>query len=214
MTSFGNNVSTAAHLRLNLRLNPQPMADESKGEVFSSLPRSRPVRRSSKRDGSARDGGRSATAAASSGTEQARSAKPGGSKRAASGGAKRAAKPGGSAQRTAAAKRGGSAKRTAAAKRGGSTKKRAASGGSAGGAAARKQTTASAPRSAAPKRKSAPKAETPPAGWATPEDAGGTPAGPAEIATTAVRAVGELAQIGVAVGGQAVKGVLKRIPRP
>jgi hypothetical protein len=32
--------------------------------------------------------------------------------------------------------------------------------------------------------------------------------------TTAVRAVGELAQIGVAVGGQAVKGVLSKLPRP
>jgi hypothetical protein len=32
--------------------------------------------------------------------------------------------------------------------------------------------------------------------------------------TTAVRAVGELAQLGVAVGGQAVKGVLKKLPRP
>jgi len=54
----------------------------------------------------------------------------------------------------------------------------------------------------------------PPAGWATPEDAGGTPPGPFEVVTTAVRAAGELAQLGAAVGGHAVKGLLSRIPKP
>jgi hypothetical protein len=29
-----------------------------------------------------------------------------------------------------------------------------------------------------------------------------------------VRAVGEVAQIGAAIGGQAVKGLLKKLPRP
>jgi hypothetical protein len=63
------------------------------------------------------------------------------------------------------------------------------------------------------KRRSS-KTQPPPAGWATPEDAGGAPAGPVEIAGTAVRAVGEIAQLGAAVGGQAVKGLLKKLPRP
>jgi hypothetical protein len=66
----------------------------------------------------------------------------------------------------------------------------------------------------APQERAAGRDEPPPAGWATPEDAGGAPPGGTEIVTTAVRAVGELAQLGVAVGGQAVKGVLSKLPRP
>jgi hypothetical protein len=70
-----------------------------------------------------------------------------------------------------------------------------------GGAAAR--------RAAAQDRR-----EPPPAGWATPDDAGGSPPGPVEVVSTAVKAVGEVAQIGMAVGGQAVKSVLSKLPKP
>jgi hypothetical protein len=35
-----------------------------------------------------------------------------------------------------------------------------------------------------------------------------------EIVTTGVRAVGEIAQLGGAVAGQAVKGLLSRLPKP
>jgi hypothetical protein len=69
-------------------------------------------------------------------------------------------------------------------------------------------------KAGAPQQARAAKDEPPPAGWATPEEAGGQPPGGTEIVTTAVRAVGELAQLGVAVGGQAVKGVLSKLPRP
>ena len=83
--------------------------------------------------------------------------------------------------------------------------------GASSGAAFAQSTPAPAP----PAQQTAPPQDAPPpAGWATPEDAGGTPPGPVEVVTTAVRAAGELAQLGAAVGGQAVKGLLSRIPKP
>jgi hypothetical protein len=54
----------------------------------------------------------------------------------------------------------------------------------------------------------------PPAGYATPRgDDDGVPHG-AELVTTAVQAAGELAQIGLAAGGRALKSALGRLPRP
>jgi hypothetical protein len=53
----------------------------------------------------------------------------------------------------------------------------------------------------------------PPAGWQTPgEDRHGS--GARDVATTAVQAAGELAQLGVAIGGQLLKRAAGRIPRP
>jgi hypothetical protein len=54
----------------------------------------------------------------------------------------------------------------------------------------------------------------PPAGWATPSEAAGATLAGVELVTTVVRAVGELAQIGVAVGSEAVRQLLGRLPRP
>ena len=63
---------------------------------------------------------------------------------------------------------------------------------------------------AAPTRRS----KIPPAGYATPrDDDDGVPHG-AELVTTAVQAAGELAQIGLAAGGRALKSALGRLPRP
>ena len=57
-------------------------------------------------------------------------------------------------------------------------------------------------------------AQIPAAGYATPRDADdGVPHG-AELVTTAVQAAGELAQIGLAAGGRALKSALGRLPRP
>jgi hypothetical protein len=67
------------------------------------------------------------------------------------------------------------------------------------------------PEGTAPKPPSAP-----PAGWQTPgEDGnkGGRPGG-TEILSTAVQAAGEIAQIGLTVGGQLLKRAAGRIPRP
>jgi len=119
------------------------MADEPDRDVLSSLPRSRPARRSGKRD-----------AARASTRQQA------------------------TADHVAAA-----------------------------------TPTPRAARKGAKAKASAP-SPPPPAGWATPDDADAAQPGGLELVGTAVRAVGEVAQIGVAVGANAVKGVLGRLPRP
>ena len=56
----------------------------------------------------------------------------------------------------------------------------------------------------------------PPKGWQTPDQDGrkSGPPGGAEIVTTAVQAAGEIAQLGLAVGGQILKRAAGRIPRP
>jgi hypothetical protein len=56
--------------------------------------------------------------------------------------------------------------------------------------------------------------QIPPAGYATPrDDDEGVPRG-ADLVTTAVQAAGELAQIGLAAGGRALKSAFERLPRP
>ena len=64
---------------------------------------------------------------------------------------------------------------------------------------------------AAPSRAST--AKIPPAGYATPRGDDGVPHG-AQLVTTAVQAAGELAHIGLAAGGRALKSALGRLPRP
>jgi hypothetical protein len=82
--------------------------------------------------------------------------------------------------------------------------------------------TTATPAAAKPKARSKPKAKpapkpaatkVPPAGYATPAADDDVPRG-ADLVGTAVKAVGELAQIGVAAGGRALKGALQRLPRP
>jgi hypothetical protein len=67
-----------------------------------------------------------------------------------------------------------------------------------------------------PRRKAAPKGKTasqvPPAGYATPVD-DDRPRG-TDLVGTAVQAAGELAQIGIAAGGRALKSAIQRLPRP
>ena len=74
-----------------------------------------------------------------------------------------------------------------------------------------------------PKAKAAPKPRTkpapepaatvPPAGYATPRADHDVPRG-ADLIGTAVQAAGELAQIGIAAGGRALKSAFQRLPRP
>jgi hypothetical protein len=102
-------------------------------------------------------------------------------------------------------------------------------------ASAAKTATATKPAAAKPKAKAAakptaakkPKVRTaagtapkppaaPPKGWQTPGENGDKAgrAGGTEIVTTAVQAAGEIAQLGIAVGGQILKRAAGRIPRP
>jgi hypothetical protein len=84
-----------------------------------------------------------------------------------------------------------------------------------GGAKARPPARASTKAKPSAQAGSAPSAsKIPPAGYATPRaDDDGVPRG-AHLVTTAVQAAGELAQIGLAAGGRALKSALERLPRP
>jgi hypothetical protein len=168
------------------------MADDTQREVLSNLPRARKTKRSSKRGDSPAAGSRAAEGSASAPTRaKASSASP---KTASKAKPKTAAKSAAKAKPKSAAK----AKPKTAAKAKAPTPISSAKSSRAARANAQKQKPEQAP----------------PAGWATPEDAGGSPPGGLEIVTTGVRAVGELGQLGAAVAGQAVKGILSRIPKP
>jgi hypothetical protein len=84
-------------------------------------------------------------------------------------------------------------------------------------AKAKPASTAKPKAKAAPKPKAKPApepaAKVPPAGYATPRADDGVPHG-ADLIGTAVQAVGELAQIGIAAGGRALKSAFQRLPRP
>jgi hypothetical protein len=82
-------------------------------------------------------------------------------------------------------------------------------------AKAKARTTAKAKPAAKARATAAPSAPSiPPSGYATPRpDDDGVPRG-ADLVTTAVQAAGELAQIGLAAGGRALKSALERLPRP
>ena len=56
--------------------------------------------------------------------------------------------------------------------------------------------------------------KVPPAGYATPRAGDDDALKGADLITTTVRAAGELAQIGIAVGGRALKSAFERLPRP
>jgi hypothetical protein len=75
-------------------------------------------------------------------------------------------------------------------------------------ASSRPAATPAKPRTAAQKKPP----PVPPAGYATPTD-DDRPRG-TDLVGTAVQAVGELAQIGIAAGGRALKSAIQRLPRP
>jgi hypothetical protein len=129
-------------------------------DVLTSLPRTRPTRRSAKRAGTAA-------------TEPAATPEKAAAKTPAKTAANAPAKPKAKAP---------AAKKAAAAK--------------------------AAPQPAAP---SSP--PPPPAGWATPRQPSGERGG-GDLIGTAVQAVGELAQIGLTYGGQALRQALSRLPKP
>jgi hypothetical protein len=78
------------------------------------------------------------------------------------------------------------------------------------------RTTAAKPQAAAPPRsRTAPRRAVPPAGYASPSQAGDEQrSASADVIGTAVQAATELAQIGCAVGRQALQSMLDRLPKP
>jgi hypothetical protein len=177
-------------------------------DVLTSLPRSRPTRRSAKRGGApaadAQDpaGGRGPGPAPKPKAATAKAAP-----KAAAAPKPKAKAP---AKTTAATKAAGKpAARAATPRRKAPAKSPAAK--AAGAAPTPGATGGRRPVSA---RAGATKPSPPPAGWAAPKaQPEGRPGG-GELIGTAVQAVGELAQIGLTLGGQALKQALSRIPRP
>jgi hypothetical protein len=145
-------------------------ADDDRNEVLTSLPRSRPQRRSSKR------------------TEA--SAAPAGD------GAPASAKTAPAARASAAAKPKPKTKTNAKAKATAKPKPKAAPRPKATAAPRARPTPAPAP----PREEPAARRVEPPTGG--------------DVLQSAVRAAGELAQVGVTIGRETVKGVLRRLPRP
>ena len=147
------------------------MADrpDSDREVLTSLPRTRPVRRSAKR------AERPRTAAA-------------------------ATKPKPKSTSTGEPK---------------TRKPRAATSPKATARAASRPASADGARATVPRARSAPRQSVPQAGYASPPMPGedGRSAS-ADLVGTAVQAAGELAQIGFAVGRQALQSMLDRLPKP
>lgn len=72
---------------------------------------------------------------------------------------------------------------------------------------------ATAEKAAAAQRRSARPAPKPPPPKDEPRRISGPPSGP-ELVTTAFQAAGEIAHIGITVGGQVLKRAARRIPRP
>ena len=170
-------------------------------DVFGSLPNTRPQRRSARRD---RAGAKAKPAASGPAKAEAtRKAKPAARARpTAQAKAAAGAKPAARAKPAAQVEPAGRAKPTAKATSAAEAKP---------AAQARPAAQAKPAADAAPPRASTSK--IPPAGYATPRDDDGVPHG-AELVTTAVQAAGELAQIGLAAGGRALKSALGRLPRP
>jgi hypothetical protein len=181
-------------MRKNLAMAPTDDKDDAAAErdVMSALPRSRPQRRSARRAPAAAGG-------ASPEGAKAGAAKPAAAKRAASGRAK---------PRAAAAATGRAKPRAAGAKPRAASKPRPAAQAKA--AAAPKAPAAAAPAARSGRGRQA--EEIPASGYAT--DGGQGRPGTGKLVTTAFQAVGELAQIGVTVGGQALRSALSRLPRP
>jgi len=179
----------------NLAMPPTDRREDApEGDVLSALPRTRPQRRSARRATPPKAEPAAAAEVPAAGGAVAKPATAAGDA-AARPRAKRAA-PAAKAGPRAATDKGPAKPRTKSAK---------------------PRATGAKPRAAArPKPAPAPAPEVPPAGYATGSggrDDGGRP-GTGELVTTALQAVGEIAQLGAAVGQQAVRSALRRIPRP
>jgi hypothetical protein len=144
---------------------------DSDREVLTSLPRTRPVRRSAKRGERPRAASGATPKPKQSASEGPKARKP-------------TAKPRATVQPKAAAR----------------TARPAASDGA---------------RATGHRSRSAPRRKVPPAGYASPSNADGDQhSASADLIGTAVQAAGELAQIGFAVGRQALQSMLERLPKP
>ncbi len=169
-------------------------AEDGEREVLTSLPRSRPVRRSAKRGDRPRPDGADAAPAATA-------TKPAAPRKSASASASPARKPpAAKVKRPAGASASG-----ASAKAAGTTPKPKA--------AAKPRTRPTVDPKTKPRV--APERKVPPAGYASASKADSDDApGATEILTSALQAATELAQIGISVGRQALQSAFERLPKP
>ena len=173
--------------------------------VLGSLRSTRPTRLGGDRRGAARPARTTSTATATAGKASAPAvtkAEPAATTTPAT------ATSGAAATKPRAAKASGAAAQKSAA----ATKAKAAK--SSGAATTKRKASAAAPKKPKVRPEPTP-AAAPPAGWQVPSgDDGRRDGGPTELVTTAVQAAGELAQIGITVGGQLLKRAAGRLPRP
>jgi len=198
-------------------MSPVADSEDDEREVLTSLPRSRPTRRSSKRgertatvseDGSADQApetasdGTAATAGEAPAKPQASkapAAKPGASDAPAKPQASKAPAPAAPSPR---------AKRAAASPRPKRQPRQPAPAEPAGD-------QQPPPAETTARRRTPPERKVPPAGYAAP--AGGDhegSSGPTEVLSTAIQAVTELVQIGFSVGRQVLQAAIERLPKP
>ncbi len=171
-------------------MSPQPRKSPQQ-EVLGSLPRTRPQRRSGRRAPAVAQAAETVEAVVSQ-ADPAKAKKPKVKK----------VKPAPGKAKAPAAK----------AKAAEPGKDKAKAKTRAGGAAA-----PHVARGAAPEPRPEPIAAADPAptaGYAIPDTASQPPPSGAALVTTAVQAAGELAQIGLNLGGSAVKSALRKLPRP
>jgi hypothetical protein len=195
---FGRRTAPDQVIGKNLRMPPSdPGSNGNDRDVLTSLPRTRPARRSAKRDRPVRGATPPSAPDAASASDTPARAK-----------ATAAAKPKPSA--TPSAQR---PKRTAGA--GGGARNAKAQSGRAKPAATNRDAPRRRPaRTSSPTATpTTPESAVPPAGYATslPERHGPDPFA---LVSTAFQAAGEIAQIGATVWSQAVRSAINRFPKP
>jgi hypothetical protein len=192
----------------NLAMPPSdPESSGTDRDVLTSLPRTRPSRRSAKRDRPARAGTtppEDATAAAATDTPARARRKAAAQPKPA------AAQPAAAAEATAPSRRTTAARTATGTRAKTAAKPRAAAARSRSATSARPKAAAGAPGAGA-----APETAVPPAGYATPAPPSRRRGpDPFALVTTTVQAAGEIAQIGATLWGQAMRSAINRLPRP
>jgi hypothetical protein len=195
------------------------MADrqDSDREVLTSLPRSRPVRRSAKRDAPKATADAASTGSAT--PKPASSKKPAAPPRRKAGTSKARAAAGATTSRPKSASTASS--KAGAGDRARAPRSRAAAGAPRREAAPRPDRQPQRERVAPPPDRQhrpervAPPRKVPPAGYAAAATRGESDGSDAtKLLSTAVQAANELTQIGLTVGRQALQSMLDRLPKP
>jgi hypothetical protein len=213
---FGAPAGGPEQLGHNLAMPPSDNeANGTDRDVMTNLSRTRPARRSAKRDRPGRAGGAGSAASGSAGASAPSGASPGSPASTAAPDPKPAANATAARAKPQAASTRAKAKAasTGAKPKAASSRAKPASTARSRTATRAKARTAAGPATAPAKAPSvAAESAVPAAGYATEAPAHGPD--PFAVVTTAVQAAGEIAQIGATLWGQAVRSAVSRLPRP